>query len=90
MLWLTCISVAIFTGTSNLVSCSTLCSFPLSTSLDNISNLLFIIVENLLVTKNVIKIADFGLAREVSSEPPYTEYVSTRWSASNFIFLFWY
>jgi male germ cell-associated kinase len=65
--------------------------FPLlSTSLDNISNLLFIIVENLLVTKNVIKIADFGLAREVSSEPPYTEYVSTRWSASNFIFLFWY
>lgn len=35
--------------------------------------------ENLLVTKNVIKIADFGLAREVSSEPPYTEYVSTRW-----------
>ncbi|PWS20928.1 hypothetical protein DKP78_26255, partial [Enterococcus faecium] len=23
--------------------------------------------------------ADFGLAREFSSEPPYTEYVSTRW-----------
>ncbi|XP_078173460.1 cyclin-dependent kinase F-4-like [Carex rostrata] len=35
--------------------------------------------ENLLVTKNVIKMADFGLAREISSEPPYTEYVSTRW-----------
>lgn len=35
--------------------------------------------ENLLVTNNVIKIADFGLAREVSSMPPYTEYVSTRW-----------
>lgn len=35
--------------------------------------------ENLLVTKDVIKIADFGLAREVSSKPPYTEYVSTRW-----------
>ncbi|XP_038973552.1 cyclin-dependent kinase F-4-like isoform X2 [Phoenix dactylifera] len=35
--------------------------------------------ENLLVTKDIIKIADFGLAREVSSEPPYTEYVSTRW-----------
>ncbi|XP_072961907.1 cyclin-dependent kinase F-4 isoform X2 [Typha angustifolia] len=35
--------------------------------------------ENLLVSKEIIKIADFGLAREVSSEPPYTEYVSTRW-----------
>ncbi|KAJ0964433.1 hypothetical protein J5N97_029555 [Dioscorea zingiberensis] len=35
--------------------------------------------ENLLVTKDIIKIADFGLAREVSSKPPYTEYVSTRW-----------
>ncbi|XP_057528594.1 cyclin-dependent kinase F-4-like isoform X1 [Amaranthus tricolor] len=35
--------------------------------------------ENLLVSKNVIKIADFGLAREISSGPPYTEYVSTRW-----------
>ncbi|KAK1306503.1 Cyclin-dependent kinase F-4 [Acorus calamus] len=35
--------------------------------------------ENLLVTKDVIKIADFGLAREICSQPPYTEYVSTRW-----------
>ncbi|XP_031377270.1 cyclin-dependent kinase F-4 [Punica granatum] len=35
--------------------------------------------ENLLVSKEVIKIADFGLAREVNSQPPYTEYVSTRW-----------
>ncbi|CAI0426417.1 unnamed protein product [Linum tenue] len=35
--------------------------------------------ENLLVTNEVLKIADFGLAREVSSQPPYTEYVSTRW-----------
>ncbi|KAL2333963.1 hypothetical protein Fmac_015176 [Flemingia macrophylla] len=35
--------------------------------------------ENLLVSKHVIKIADFGLAREISSQPPYTEYVSTRW-----------
>ncbi|XP_038692942.1 serine/threonine-protein kinase MHK-like isoform X2 [Tripterygium wilfordii] len=35
--------------------------------------------ENLLVTDNVLKIADFGLAREVLSMPPYTEYVSTRW-----------
>lgn len=37
------------------------------------------LAENLLVTKDIIKIADFGLAREISSQPPYTEYVSTRW-----------
>ncbi|XP_017235891.1 cyclin-dependent kinase F-4 isoform X2 [Daucus carota subsp. sativus] len=35
--------------------------------------------ENLLVSKDLIKIADFGLAREIDSLPPYTEYVSTRW-----------
>ncbi|XAR60930.1 Cyclin-dependent kinase [Bertholletia excelsa] len=35
--------------------------------------------ENLLVTNDTIKIADFGLAREVSSMPPFTDYVSTRW-----------
>ncbi|KAE8715942.1 Serine/threonine-protein kinase MAK [Hibiscus syriacus] len=35
--------------------------------------------ENLLVTRDTIKIADFGLVREISSRPPYTEYVSTRW-----------
>ncbi|XP_016550434.1 cyclin-dependent kinase F-4-like [Capsicum annuum] len=35
--------------------------------------------ENLLVSKDTIKIADFGLAREINSQPPYTEYVSTRW-----------
>ncbi|XP_043710764.1 serine/threonine-protein kinase MHK-like isoform X2 [Telopea speciosissima] len=35
--------------------------------------------ENLLVTNDVITIADFGLAREVTSRPPYTDYVSTRW-----------
>ncbi|KIO30850.1 hypothetical protein M407DRAFT_68740, partial [Tulasnella calospora MUT 4182] len=27
----------------------------------------------------IVKLADFGLAREVNSLPPYTEYVSTRW-----------
>ncbi|CAJ0878756.1 2374_t:CDS:2 [Entrophospora sp. SA101] len=27
----------------------------------------------------IIKIGDFGLARETKSKPPYTEYVSTRW-----------
>ncbi|ORE05346.1 kinase-like protein [Rhizopus microsporus var. microsporus] len=39
--------------------------------------------ENLLLEyvagKPIIKLADFGLARELSSRPPYTEYVSTRW-----------
>ncbi|KQK00896.1 cyclin-dependent kinase F-4 isoform X2 [Brachypodium distachyon] len=35
--------------------------------------------ENLLVSKDILKLADFGLAREVSAAPPYTEYVSTRW-----------
>lgn len=35
--------------------------------------------ENLLVAGEVIKIADFGLAREIRSLPPYTDYVSTRY-----------
>jgi protein kinase len=36
--------------------------------------------ENVLVgPKQTCKIADFGLAKEVRSQPPYTEYVSTRW-----------
>ena len=35
--------------------------------------------ENLLVTGEIIKIADFGLAREIRSIPLYTEYVSTRY-----------
>ncbi|XP_022649078.1 serine/threonine-protein kinase ICK-like isoform X2 [Varroa jacobsoni] len=36
--------------------------------------------ENLLcMGPDVIKIADFGLAREIRSRPPYTDYVSTRW-----------
>jgi protein kinase len=35
--------------------------------------------ENMLVKGDVVKIADFGLAREIRSKPPYTDYVSTRW-----------
>ncbi|CAL4068469.1 unnamed protein product [Meganyctiphanes norvegica] len=36
--------------------------------------------ENLLcMGPECIKIADFGLAREIRSRPPYTDYVSTRW-----------
>lgn len=35
--------------------------------------------ENMLVKGDVMKVADFGLAREIRSRPPYTDYVSTRW-----------
>jgi len=35
--------------------------------------------ENLLIVKDTVKIADFGLAREIRLRPPFTEYVSTRW-----------
>lgn len=36
--------------------------------------------ENLLCTgPDLVKIADFGLARETRSQPPYTDYISTRW-----------
>lgn len=36
--------------------------------------------ENLLCSgTDLIKIADFGLAREIRSRPPFTDYVSTRW-----------
>ena len=35
--------------------------------------------ENLLLKGDVIKIADFGLAREMDSRPPYTDYIATRW-----------
>jgi MAK-like kinase len=35
--------------------------------------------ENLLVKGESVKIADFGLAREIRSKPPFTDYVSTRW-----------
>ena len=36
--------------------------------------------ENILCSSpDLVKIADFGLAREIRSTPPYTDYVSTRW-----------
>ncbi|MEJ1285574.1 intestinal cell kinase [Cricetulus griseus] len=38
--------------------------------------------ENLLcMGPELVKIADFGLAREIRSRPPYTDYVSTRWTS---------
>jgi protein kinase len=39
------------------------------------------------VTKDVIKIVDLGLAREVCLAPPYIEYVSTRWYRALEVFL---
>lgn len=35
--------------------------------------------ENLLTHNGLLKICDFGLAREIRSRPPFTDYVSTRW-----------
>lgn len=41
--------------------------------------------ENLLCSgPELVKIADFGLARETRSRPPYTDYVSTRWYVSDY------
>lgn len=36
-------------------------------------------LENVLMSEGKVKIADFGLAREIRSKPPFTDYVSTRW-----------
>lgn len=35
--------------------------------------------ENVLCHNLDVKICDFGLAREIRSRPPFTDYVSTRW-----------
>merc|ERR1719316_1223316 len=35
--------------------------------------------ENMLITGETVKLADFGLAREIRARPPFTDYVSTRW-----------
>ena len=48
--------------------------------------------ENILISKDTLKVADFGLVREIRSRPPFTDYVSTRWYVSSsslaFSFLF--
>lgn len=42
--------------------------------------------ENIGMTSDrVIKLLDFGLAREIRSRPPYTDYVATRWYRVNLI-----
>ena len=35
--------------------------------------------ENILLKGTTVKLADFGLAREIRARPPFTDYVSTRW-----------
>ena len=36
--------------------------------------------DNLLITADSnVKIGDFGLVRQINSQPPFTEYISTRW-----------
>jgi len=35
--------------------------------------------ENILLKDTTVKLADFGLAREIRARPPFTDYVSTRW-----------
>ena len=35
--------------------------------------------DNIMIAINAVKIADFGLAREIRAQGPCTEYVSTRW-----------
>lgn len=35
--------------------------------------------ENLLFYNGTVKIADFGLAKDIRSNPPHTDYISTRW-----------
>ena len=38
--------------------------------------------ENILISGDQVKLADFGLAREIRSNPPFTDYVATRWYRS--------
>jgi male germ cell-associated kinase len=38
--------------------------------------------ENILINDDNVKIADFGLAKEVKIKPPFTDYVATRWYRS--------
>jgi len=35
--------------------------------------------ENILISGDQVKLADFGLAKEIKSDPPFTDYVATRW-----------
>ncbi|KAG6466400.1 hypothetical protein ZIOFF_075800 [Zingiber officinale] len=54
-----------------------LCGARFAKAISNSRKQLIDMRENLLVTMDLVKIADFGLAREVHSKPPFTEYAST-------------
>lgn len=44
--------------------------------------------ENLLCNgSEQVKIADFGLAKEIRTKPPHTDYISTRWSVLHVVSL---
>lgn len=36
-------------------------------------------MQNILITDEELKLADFGSCRGIYSKQPYTEYISTRW-----------
>ena len=38
--------------------------------------------EIILISENQVKLADFGLARDINSEPQFTDIVATRWYRS--------
>lgn len=40
---------------------------------------LYFFRENILIKDDQVKLADFGSCRGVYSQPPFTEYISTRW-----------
>jgi serine/threonine protein kinase len=39
--------------------------------------------ENILITQDIAKLADLGSCRGIYTAQPFSEYISTRWSASN-------
>jgi renal tumor antigen len=41
--------------------------------------LLIVYSENILIKEDQVKLADFGSCRGIYSQPPFTEYISTRW-----------
>ena len=38
--------------------------------------------ENILLTNDIVKLADFGSCKSLTSRPPFTEYIATRWYRS--------
>jgi renal tumor antigen len=53
--------------------------FSTETSSRKKTKKLTVFSENILVKDDQVKLADFGSCRGVYSQPPFTEYISTRW-----------